>query len=325
MNPLTIHLIIKNSEKHITKAIESLQPLDAEIIAADVGCKDRSYAICRRLGVQVIRLSFQDDWSSIRNQLVAAGKYDWQFYLDPNEALASGHQDILRAIAKEPAVYNVQCLQGTILSKEARLWHRSLGCQFVNPVYEYLEAKNARSSAVTILRHGEDESAENLRLIAKWKERHPLAKEPYYYQACAQLVNKEWDKFVQTANYYLFNEKKAEMPLTMTRYYLAMIQCYKTKDIPEALRNVLTCLAKRPLMAEFWCLLGDIYYQQKKYEEAKDFYENAPILGSRRLKNDDWPMDVSKYRDYPLEMMSACQKIIRGSKYYGVKKSLPTR
>lgn len=64
------------------------------------------------------------------------------------------------------------------------------------------------------------------------------------------------------------------------------------------------------MMAEYWCLLGDVYYQQSSYEKAKHFYENALVMGARRLRTDAWPMEISKYKAYPNKMMAACDRIL---------------
>ena len=43
---------------------------------------------------------------------------------------------------------------------------------------------------------------------------------------------------------------------------------------------------------------------------ANEFYENALILGKKRLGSDRWPMDISKYEKYPKMMIDSCNKIL---------------
>jgi tetratricopeptide (TPR) repeat protein len=69
-------------------------------------------------------------------------------------------------------------------------------------------------------------------------------------------------------------------------------------------------------MAEFWCLLGDIYYKQNKYEKSIAFYQNAMDLGSRRKNSDTWPLEISKYKTYPSKMINNCNKMINQKIYY---------
>ncbi len=94
------------------------------------------------------------------------------------------------------------------------------------------------------------------------------------------------------------------MSATMTRYYYAMVKLTQKAHKP-ALQNLNLCLCAKPLMAEFWCLMGDVYfYLLGKPDSAKEFYENAIVLGARRLQSDRWPMDFSKYRKYPERMLA---------------------
>jgi len=96
----------------------------------------------------------------------------------------------------------------------------------------------------------------------------------------------------------------------MIRYYLALAYLIHHRKVKPALQNINLCLCAHPLMAEFWCLIGDVYYHLlKRFDYAKDFYENAIILGARRLKKDKWPMDISKYESYPKKMIESCDQI----------------
>jgi hypothetical protein len=71
-------------------------------------------------------------------------------------------------------------------------------------------------------------------------------------------------------------------------------------------------------MAEFWCLLGDIHYSLlKEYDKAYSFYDNAIFLGKKRLKSDLWPMEISKYSDYPEEMKKSCNNKINKTIFLG--------
>ena len=69
-------------------------------------------------------------------------------------------------------------------------------------------------------------------------------------------------------------------------------------------------------MAEFWCLLGDIFYKIKQYDKAVEFYDNARIIGQRRLMDSDWPMEISKYSSYPEKMIESSKEIIKNTVLY---------
>jgi tetratricopeptide (TPR) repeat protein len=78
-----------------------------------------------------------------------------------------------------------------------------------------------------------------------------------------------------------------------------MIESLINKNYNIALKHLTYCLSENILMAEFWCLLGDIHLEIKDYKKAKEFYENAIILGNKRLEFDEWPLQINKYEEYP--------------------------
>jgi glycosyltransferase involved in cell wall biosynthesis len=310
MPSITVHLITKNNQATLKTCLNSLLPLAPHFIVCDLGSSDSSLKICQSYGAEEIKLSFNNDYATLRNKMAEHSKTDWQLVLDPWEEMIGGHDQILKA---SPGVYKIHVIQNDLITKSARLWHgRNL--KFVNPVYETLDVKD--SNLLNVYVKSGQNTANNLHLIEEWKRRSPLAIETYYYEACTHLAQKNWQKFLNTADYYLFQNKGGIMPITMTHYYCATVQCYLYKNYQKATNHILQCLVKQPTMAEFWCLLGDIYYAAKEYHKAKNFYENAMILGTRRLKSDDWPIEISKYRKYPSLMIESCTHILQESKLY---------
>ena len=100
----------------------------------------------------------------------------------------------------------------------------------------------------------------------------------------------------------------------MIRYYYAMTMLIYKKSYKPALQNINLCLCAKPLMAEFWCLMADVYYHLlNKFSEAKFFYENAIFMGSRRMKNDVNPIDLDKYKAYPNKMIKSCEQLLQQS------------
>lgn len=299
---LTTIILIKNNEKTIKRALNSVK---SPILVGDLGSTDGTPGLCRRHGAEVIKLDFNGDYSQVKNTLVQKAKTDWLLNIEAWEFLKGSIQFPIEV----PKCFRLPCIQGDLLLKQVRIWHKSLSPGFVNPVYETLSYNSSEELNIPIISPPIDRTKEAFSIIERWKKVSPLAIEPYYYEAFTLLASGNIKEFIKIAKYYLFNEKSSSMATTLIRYYLAVYE----QDAKESLRNLLYCLAKRPLMAEFWCLLGDIYYKQKYYDKAKIFYKNAQFLGSRRLKDDEWPMEISKYRLYPQKMIEACDKIIKNS------------
>ncbi len=314
MLPLTIHMIINNDEATIRQSIESVMPLDCYFAIVNSGSRDKTASICREYTPNILRMN-QEDRGKLRNEMVELSRTNWQFYLEPWEVLVCGHESIKEIVTEDMNLhYNCGVMQEDLLTKQIRLWRKDSKAKFVNPVYEIIRGPAAHSDAVLyVLPHVANETP-----LESWLKSNPLAAEPIYYKACRLLSLGKYKEFLANAGEYLFREKENTMSAIMTRYYCAIVQCYITKDMGEALKNVMTCIAERPLMAEFWCLLGDIYFHSKEFDKARAFYENAPILGGRRLQNDPWPMHLPKYDEYPKEMVGRCNEIIAQAKVISV-------
>jgi tetratricopeptide (TPR) repeat protein len=278
------------------------------VIVGDLGSTDDTVAQCQSRGATVLPVIGMDR-SEARNHLLNKSPKGTHFYIEPWERLVQGHDSIVGEGGF------VRVMQGTSISHEVRVWDGS--SRFVNPVFERLDAEGGKLLPVIVSSSGGIDADQAIQAIDGWKRNKPLLASPYYYQACLLFAQAKYDDYLKVADHYLFMEKKEIMPITMTRYYYAMAHLIHKRLHRPALQNINLCLCVKPLMAEFWCLMADVYYHLlNRFDVAKSFYENAITLGSRRLQTDLWPMDFSKYGKYPKKMIESCDKIIGGSAVY---------
>lgn len=305
---ITTQLLTKDNETTIAKTLSSVQDL-GNIVIGDLGSSDRTIEIAENMGAKVFK-TIETNRSKIRNRLILESTDDWQFYIEPWEILTD--KESLKGAAQGDCQH-VLVMQGDTFTKELRLWKKSSGFKFVNPVYEHLNAEHGPVSNVII--YSKNSSPIFLEDLMRWKETDPAAAAPLYYQACINLSSGNYEQFIILANHYLFLEQKTIRPVLMTKYYLSIIECHQKKRANIALQHALECLAVKPLMAEFWCALADVYYFRiKDYNKAQQFYENAIELGSHRRQDDLWPIDISKYKKYPEQMILSCKKIRKETK-----------
>jgi glycosyltransferase involved in cell wall biosynthesis len=308
---LTAHILTKNNAQTVQKTLESLQPRVEEILVVDLGSTDETISICETMANVYPYRGFRHD---ARNFLASKSKNELNLWIEPWEALIQ--------LGNSSKTAYVTIINDKIVSKDIRLWQN--GIKFINPVYESLDVKTNEESNTIIYSGTRQDYDDLLKDIQLWKNQSSLSTAPYYYEACIHLAKGDWDKFLTAAEYYLFLDNGKSKSSIMTRYYYALAyyalaHTMHTRNIKLALQHLFMCLASRPLMAEFWCLWGDInYHLLKRFDEAKCLYENAIIMGSRRLKNDKWPMDTSKYRAYPKTMIESCDKILQSTCYYGI-------
>ena len=278
--------------------------LNAKVVVGDLGSTDKTLDICESYGVQIRRMAGTSR-NEARNRLMGDG---WNMMIEPWEILSSGHQYARNASRCSYA----KIIREKTISKEIRLWDEGM---FINPIYERIDVETPHEADVVFYCIGPRNHKEDLKLIEEWKEKEPFSSAPYYYQASTLLALGQHEEFLKVAQHYLFLDGKS-MSSVMTRYYLAYVFLTK-KEVRPALQNLNLCLCARPLMAEFWCLMADVYYHLlKKFDQAKEFYENALILGARRMADDKCPMDISKYNKYPRMMIESCDKITGSQAVY---------
>lgn len=302
---ITVQILTKNNQKTIQATLESLKILNPTIVVGDYSSTDDTLNICAKYNAKIYNVEGKNR-SQARSFLNSQSKNDWNLWIEPWE---TWFQSTLSLSDINSKYGYVRVLHGQMLTWEIRLWNQS--CNFINPVFEQIQASNAKSTNAILYSHGSLDDCYAMECLQQWKLENPLSSQPYYYQSCILLAQEKYDDFLTSAEHFLFLEKETTVPVVMTRYYFAMVQLLKKRAYKPALQNLNLCLCSKPLMAEFWCLTGDVYYHLlNKFNLAKEFYENAILLGSKRLASDRWPMHISKYNKYPNMMIESCEKII---------------
>lgn len=307
---LTVQIITKNNEDSIKKTIDSVKSLNATIVINDLGSTDKTIAIAKSLGSNI--RNYKNNRSEIRNKLCSEFNSQWHLVLEPYEFLIG---DLNPIVENKKNICYMPILVDDNLQKDIRLWNNHLNLKFKNPVFEILNCES--DDEINTMIYSKPTKIDYTKEINEWKKQEPTNVVPYYYESIMALNKGDIDTFINKAEHFLFLEqKKNSIPYVMNRYYYALVHLNK-KQYKTVLQNINLCLTVNPLMAEFWCLIGDVYYHLiNDFDKAIDFYENAIILGSRRKKTSKWPMHISKYKKYPELMIESCNKIKNNVSYY---------
>jgi glycosyltransferase involved in cell wall biosynthesis len=316
---ITVQILTKNNEKTLEATLASVRSIADQILIADLGSTDNTLSLCRRFKAKVFPYKLQGDYSKIRNDLMQYGRTEWNLFLQPWEVLVNGHEDLQGAL--EGSSYQVPVFQSNMLSKEIRIWRKLV---FENPVFETLYDPKTKlfTNGLIYAKRADDHFEGKAPILAQWKRTAPASSQPLYYEACLHLTESRYKEFITAAERFLFYEKVG-VSAVMLKYYLALVRLYHFKDAGRAIQDILACLLAKPLMAEFWCLLGDAFYQRNQYNQAIIWYENAMMLGSKRLTNDEFPMEVEKYKKYPQAMIESCRSMEEKSITLGCLTDLP--
>jgi len=305
---ITTIIITKNNESVIKDTIESVIDY-SYILIADLESKDSTVKICKEFNIDVCNFNFNYNYSDIKNYLINKSTTDWILSLEPGEIVTSGHEFF--SADKTDEMYRVSLLNDDLLIKQTRLFKKT--CKFKGRVFEFIDPDlSEQTLPIIITGNSSIDKKTIIDCIMKWKDEEPLSAEPDYYLSNIYLMYGDNDQFLVNAERFLFQKKEIDSSVILTKYYISSI--LKKKNPGRSLQLILECISAYPLMAEFWCLLGDLYlFSFKEYDRAYHFYQNAVILGSQRLVEDVMPMEISKYHDYPQKMMRAIENAIKAT------------
>ena len=309
MQSFTIILLNKPSQNN---TLESILELQSEQILLGTTSPIKS----PHKKVAIIELKDNINYSQALNELQDLAQTEWIMYLKSSETILQFNEYVNTLLVNPKEIYGFKIMQDDVILKEPRLWNKKANkVVFKNPIFEKPNIEPTKIADVMLYQNKAYDPTIALKLEA-WSRAMPLSVDAAYYKAFSFLADKKFTDFKRIIANYLFNINNTDIPSVMARYYLALVQGIIDNNSNEAIKNIIMCLAENPLMAEFWCLLGDIFVKAEKFQDAVEFYENAIILGGRRLNSDFWPMQISKYEAYPNEMIEKCKKAISSAETY---------
>lgn len=302
---ITIQTIIDGNCKIIKNLFDSIASKNVKFLVTNIGADSETIKICNSYDVEIDYQTQTTDYSEALNLSLPKITTNHCLYLNPWEQYLSGDFESLNE-----RIYNVSVISNNIIVKEPRIWLKSSGIKFKNPICQTLTEKTDNLSNFVILSIPQD-NTDKLKKITNWCIKDPTNVDATYYNAAYQLILGNHENFLNMSEKYMRLNKKKSIASTMNKYYFSMVKAFQKQDSKAAIQNLIQCIEYYPLMAEFWCLLGDIYYENlHQYEMAAEFYENGYILGSQRKTNDQWPIDIDKYDTYPKKMIESCKALV---------------
>lgn len=107
---LTVSMIVKNEERFLPECLASVKEVADELIVVDTGSTDRTIAIAKSFGAQVIEIEWPNDFAKARNVGLDAVKTPWVLVLDADEELVQEDVGVLEAAITQPLgdAYNIR-------------------------------------------------------------------------------------------------------------------------------------------------------------------------------------------------------------------------
>jgi glycosyltransferase involved in cell wall biosynthesis len=98
---LGISMIVRDEEKNLPKALESIKEIADEIVINDTGSKDKTIEIAQKYGAKVIQSEWDNDYAEARNIALRHNEAEWILYIDADERLSDNSKDeIIKLVQK---------------------------------------------------------------------------------------------------------------------------------------------------------------------------------------------------------------------------------
>ena len=251
-------MIVKNEEKNIRRALSWGKEIMWEQIVVDTGSTDQTVSIAMEMGAKVFHFQWIDDFASAKNYAIEKAQGDWIVFLDADEYLSPQDTQKLPSLLGE--------LNPTSCDTVAASWVQINGGEDIvqghsNRKMDWLSTVSADGSSSLSL------AGTQIRLF---RNRPGLR-----YQGRIH------EKLYLDNSLPSCTDATGELAILHTGYSPEEL---KEKD--KVARNI--ALVKKELETnphdyQMLTYLGDSCFQQKNYEEAAHWYEQAVLFMPKSL------------------------------------------
>lgn len=97
---LSVCMIVKDAEKSLGKALDSVMVIADEAIVVDTGSSDKTKEAAQERGAQVFDFAWKDDFSAARNESLRHATKEWVLVLDADEELPKKYHGALKTLVE---------------------------------------------------------------------------------------------------------------------------------------------------------------------------------------------------------------------------------
>jgi hypothetical protein len=145
---LSVCMIARNEAPRLEAAIASVRAVADEIIVTDTGSTDGTPELAARLGARVNHFEWSDDFAAARNACQAHAKGEWILWLDADERLKAGSDELVRRAIGDGSTMAWQVIREDFFAHDRADWfsemyqlrlvRRDLPCRWIGRIHEHL-------------------------------------------------------------------------------------------------------------------------------------------------------------------------------------------
>jgi glycosyltransferase involved in cell wall biosynthesis len=303
---ISLCMIVRNEERFLAAALESVADVVDEICIVDTGSTDGTREIALAHGARVVDVPWRDDFAFARNAALALATRRWIFVLDADERLDPGSRAALAAIGRSPtagrgkwitchnATDNVKG-SGAMSNAIVRIFPNEARIRYRNPIHEFVAFDGCEAglpsdrSSIAIVHHGylsavvagRAKGERNLRLSRLAAERDPADAFHQYNLGMASLLAGDRDAAIAAL------DRMRDLTRATPRAYrvhglisLAHLYADHRGDRITAHRLVRECLSLVPNYSNAHFAQGVFLARDGAFHAARDSFGRAIAAGT---------------------------------------------
>lgn len=287
-------MIMKNEAHNLPILFESIKDCFDEVCITDTGSTDGSVELAQSFGAKVSHFEWVNDFSAARNFNFEQATSDYVMWMDLDdclgnpEAFKAWRDSVMNMADYWMATYHYAFDKGQPVCSfvRERVVKRDRGFKWKYFVHEGIiphselpvKAQFTQSFTVNHRRTSEDLARDKGRNVSLFKGREDsLDSRMKYYYGKELFENQDLDGSITWLSKALVEtDLETHDRLLAMQYLCHALQAKKgDENMVKAASLAHQGLLLAPNRAEFFNVLGDFYVMQKKYLEARPFYEAA--------------------------------------------------
>jgi glycosyltransferase involved in cell wall biosynthesis len=298
---ISLCMIVRNEERFLADALESVRGIVDEINIVDTGSIDGTLEIAARYGARVEHRTWCDDFSWARNEALAMATKRWILVLDADERLVPATAEALRRLGSVPAHLTglwLRCRNlvddykgsGAMTNVLLRIFPNHPRLRFCNAVHEFISldaspyGADARPTALEIEHRGylsdviaaRGKARRNLELSRRALDAAEDDPYQWFNFASSAVLAGEFDQAIDAL------ERMRSMLAGQTRGFkpnalalLADLYNDQRGDAQRAIAIAQEALAATPHLANAHFTIGKALSKLGRYHEARDAFGAA--------------------------------------------------
>lgn len=310
MPTLSLAMIVRDEEKNLARCLGSVKGIFDEIVVVDTGSKDRTKEIAASFGAHIHEFDWIDDFAAARNYAFSKPVSEWVMWLDADDELVEDDRARLVELKKHLGdadaylmAYNyAQDGSGKPLVRfyRHRIVRNDGRFRWKCPIHEHMVIpagiREAMTNVVVTHRRGLEAATQdrgrNIRLLRKAVVDDPSSQRMKFYfgkELFSEGLHKE---SVDVLEPYLQNGDWHEN--MVNGYYFLAMDYLNLKETDKAIDACLRGIRLDPRWAEYYCLIGQVYYDRGDWGRATQWFEIAgrlpvpPTWGTVMMESYTW-------------------------------------